>query len=479
MTRHSSYGSTSTGMYSSTSTFAFGFPPPLSTDQSSNASTKKPPVSAPSPLRQKQAVGQARPESLKQGSKATSPESQLLDQWSEDLQQYELVLDSLASTSLDSNVKEEIKHVDQWYRYLSEAERTATMYALLQHSTPLQIRFFVTVLQQLGNQDPVSSLLSPVYAEYDTPRKDTTTPIPLTRRDIMNSSRKQSAKSKNRHSFAFGEVQESSPLPHSSYTSFTEADGLLGSASSSSASSDSRRLSDDLIDSPNTPQFPTTANGWPHRATNTGLRTGNQDTSSSFYRHSMARPKSADISQWSLGLPPPSSFPNASGISDGNHHPSTATLLSQGIPHMTPSKPSRMSLQLDSFSSPKSAHFPNSILRRPTNTLQSDDSNRPPDTNNLVDPLTEQFSQWPAFNHNQRSPHFRNGAVDNSPSAHLRLHKYTSLFESMTWQTIILLTDDDLIEKGIAALGARRKLLKVFDQVKQHCDNMNIPYGPE
>lgn len=94
------------------------------------------------------------------------PLGQLLDQWSEDLQQYELVLDSLASTSLDSNVKEEIKHVDQWYRYLSEPERTATMYALLQHSTPLQIRFFVTVLQQLGNQDPVSSLLSPVYAEY-------------------------------------------------------------------------------------------------------------------------------------------------------------------------------------------------------------------------------------------------------------------------------------------------------------------------
>lgn len=91
---------------------------------------------------------------------------QLLDQWSEDLQQYELVLDSLASTSLDGNVKEEIKHVDQWYRHLSEAERTATMYALLQHSTPLQIRFFVTVLQQLGKQDPVSSLLSPVYAEY-------------------------------------------------------------------------------------------------------------------------------------------------------------------------------------------------------------------------------------------------------------------------------------------------------------------------
>lgn len=29
--------------------------------------------------------------------------------------------------------------------------------------------------------------------------------------------------------------------------------------------------------------------------------------------------------------------------------------------------------------------------------------------------------------------------------------------------------DEALLGKGVAALGARRKLLKVFDQVKAHC----------
>ncbi|KAI8343505.1 hypothetical protein BC941DRAFT_411575 [Chlamydoabsidia padenii] len=61
----------------------------------------------------------------------------------------------------------------------------------------------------------------------------------------------------------------------------------------------------------------------------------------------------------------------------------------------------------------------------------------------------------------------------------LRLHKYTHLFETMTWQAIISLTNDELVEKGVATLGARRKLLKVFDQVKQHCDMMNIKHETE
>ena len=32
---------------------------------------------------------------------------------------------------------------------------------------------------------------------------------------------------------------------------------------------------------------------------------------------------------------------------------------------------------------------------------------------------------------------------------------------------MIHLTDQDLIDRGVAALGARRKMLKVFDLIKQ------------
>ncbi|KAF9918185.1 hypothetical protein FBU30_000322 [Linnemannia zychae] len=49
----------------------------------------------------------------------------------------------------------------------------------------------------------------------------------------------------------------------------------------------------------------------------------------------------------------------------------------------------------------------------------------------------------------------------------LRLHKYNSIFEGMQWRDIVNLSDGDLINKGVAALGARRKMLKVFEQVRK------------
>lgn len=52
----------------------------------------------------------------------------------------------------------------------------------------------------------------------------------------------------------------------------------------------------------------------------------------------------------------------------------------------------------------------------------------------------------------------------------LRLHKYNSIFEPMKWQDIIKLTDEDLQAKGVAALGARRKMLKVFENIRAHCE---------
>lgn len=43
----------------------------------------------------------------------------------------------------------------------------------------------------------------------------------------------------------------------------------------------------------------------------------------------------------------------------------------------------------------------------------------------------------------------------------LRLHKYTPNFEGAKWRDMVLMGDIDLENKGVAALGARRKLLKV------------------
>lgn len=74
----------------------------------------------------------------------------------------------MATASLDPKYKEEVHHVDQWFRYLNEAERTSTIYTLLQHSSQVQIKFFITVLQQMNNKDPLVDLMPPAYPEKGT-----------------------------------------------------------------------------------------------------------------------------------------------------------------------------------------------------------------------------------------------------------------------------------------------------------------------
>lgn len=49
----------------------------------------------------------------------------------------------------------------------------------------------------------------------------------------------------------------------------------------------------------------------------------------------------------------------------------------------------------------------------------------------------------------------------------LRLHKYTDCLKDMYWMDLIQLDDQMLEDKGVKALGARRKLLKAFEAVRR------------
>ena len=45
----------------------------------------------------------------------------------------------------------------------------------------------------------------------------------------------------------------------------------------------------------------------------------------------------------------------------------------------------------------------------------------------------------------------------------------------MKWQDMIKLSNEELEAKGVAALGARRKMLNVFENIRMHCDaNVSI-----
>ncbi|OJJ47825.1 hypothetical protein ASPZODRAFT_64522 [Penicilliopsis zonata CBS 506.65] len=89
-------------------------------------------------------------------------------QWLAEIDQNETTLEEMAAATLDQDFKDELSAIEQWFRVLSEAERTAALYALLQQTTQVQIRFFIQVLQQMAKSHPMSGLLSPAnFSEKD------------------------------------------------------------------------------------------------------------------------------------------------------------------------------------------------------------------------------------------------------------------------------------------------------------------------
>jgi SAM domain (Sterile alpha motif) len=58
----------------------------------------------------------------------------------------------------------------------------------------------------------------------------------------------------------------------------------------------------------------------------------------------------------------------------------------------------------------------------------------------------------------------------------LRLHKYTPNFEGMSWRDMVVLDEAQLEAKGVAALGARRKMLKTFEIVRKKL-GVEMPAG--
>jgi hypothetical protein len=102
-----------------------------------------------------------------QGNSDLDPQDKLAQQWIADIDQYETTLEEMAAATLDQDFKDELSAIEQWFRVLSEAERTAALYALLQQTTQVQIRFFIQVLQQMGKNHPMSGVLSPANFDKD------------------------------------------------------------------------------------------------------------------------------------------------------------------------------------------------------------------------------------------------------------------------------------------------------------------------
>ncbi|KAF2224392.1 SAM domain-containing protein [Elsinoe ampelina] len=135
-----------------------------------------------------------------QTSNAEDAAEKAAQQWIADIDQYETTLEEMAAATLDQDFKEELSAIEQWFRVLAEPERTASLYALLQQTTQVQIRFFIQVLQQMAKNHPMAGVLSPAnFNEKD--------PMSARMSDAMSKLNIEGS----RNSFGFGSKPPPSP----------------------------------------------------------------------------------------------------------------------------------------------------------------------------------------------------------------------------------------------------------------------------
>ena len=86
------------------------------------------------------------------------------EQWIAEIDQCETTLEEMAGATTDQDFKDELTAIEQWFRVLSEAERTASLYSLLQQATKVQILFFIQTLEEMLRKHPMPGILSPTKA---------------------------------------------------------------------------------------------------------------------------------------------------------------------------------------------------------------------------------------------------------------------------------------------------------------------------
>ncbi len=95
-----------------------------------------------------------------QQSQAYDPMDKAAEQWLADIEQCENTLEEMATATTDQDFKAELTAIEEWFRVLSEAERTASLYALLQQATKVQILFFIQTLEEMLRKHPMPGILS-------------------------------------------------------------------------------------------------------------------------------------------------------------------------------------------------------------------------------------------------------------------------------------------------------------------------------
>ena len=83
------------------------------------------------------------------------PNNLVIDKWFEDLTLYEGTLSQIHASQVDDAFKEELVAIQGWFEVLSESEKTTALFSLVRNLNAEQVKFFLTLLQQMSAKESV------------------------------------------------------------------------------------------------------------------------------------------------------------------------------------------------------------------------------------------------------------------------------------------------------------------------------------
>ncbi|KAK0241529.1 hypothetical protein EDD85DRAFT_404307 [Armillaria nabsnona] len=337
----------------------------------------------------------------------------------------------MAVASEEPKFKEELSTIEQWFKLLSESEQTATMYTLLQTANPSQLHFLMTVLQQMFEASNVTlQAETPGHPSWQQPSRSLRPPslnlpapaasgaTPTMSRDPINGSAPTEQ--------GVGQEVIVKPTDETSWAS--------------------------MVSTPNDIMFKKRSNPATPNLLNGGAFPGQPAGFNMSMLSSMGFSNDAQMLAIQLMM---NGLMQPAGAAKENTPPPPQQQQRQQPRSQSPAGSSSNwraastsrfpgSASRSAKTVPKSAGLKSGGLKSAASV--SSGSGVTPKEEDIDPQLLEDVPAW---------------------LKSLRLHKYTPCFEGMDWRDMIKLDEDTLEKKGVAALGARRRLVKTFDAVKR------------
>ncbi|KAG0896050.1 hypothetical protein G6F33_004093 [Rhizopus arrhizus] len=417
--------------------------------------------------------------------KTSCPEAEAIDQCFENIQKYEQMLEQVSVASLDQDFKDELLHINRWFQCRSDAERTAALYTVVQNASQIQIRFLITVLQQLANQDSYS-ISSSAGQRNDLFRS----------RSVIEeeSRKKQFYRQRNTYSTLSEPdkfisrplgLSHPGPLYEKALAARAQLQAINLSSSSSVTNSTISSSSNSSLHSKSDLLFSRTSR----------LHSASSDLGSKSLLHSdlgskpLLHPTPAELSSRSLFTNHDWPFPDKTldekqtSWAFGSLSKKTASIKKDTTWTIHEEEQHNPILSLDNALEQAHARLLKNdkpILSSPKCSSADNEDDNNSDTQQLTGLARrrKRSSQARALKDKiaAETVDFELMKDVQAWLRSLRLHKYGHAFIGLDWKQVVRMSDQDMIDAGVNTIGARRKLLKVFENVQRHCIENSIEF---